>query len=133
MKLAYTIDQTIAIENEAGYFDLHNCYDVVGARQEGSRCYVEFDKTSGSWVRPEDPAHLTLAFEQATYFHLSEELEFPTGLELIGFTVPEDHDPEWFMEEPGDEPVHMVLMLDDDAFIRIGAALCRCLTGPARD
>ena len=133
MKFAYTIDQTIAIENEAGYFDLHNCYQVVSARQVGNVCYVGFDKSVGSWVKPEAPAHLTLIFEQATYFQLSEGLEFPTWLEFIGFKEPEDHDPEWFMEAPGDDPVHIVLGLGDEAFIRIGAAVSFCLTALATD
>ena len=109
MKLTYTIDQTIAIESEAGYFDLHNCYHVVSARQMGNVCYVGFDKSSGSWVNPEDPAHLTMVFEQAAYFQLSQGLEFPAWLEFIGFKEPEDHDPEWFMEAPEDKPVHIVL------------------------
>lgn len=129
MKLAYHIDQLIAIESEAGYFDLHNCYQVVGAHQVGTRCYIGFDKDVGDWVKAEDPAHLTLVFEQVTFFQLSHGLQFPAWLEHIGFKEPEELDVEWLMEEPGAGPVHMVLGLGDEAFIRIGAATSFCLIG----
>lgn len=133
MKFAYTIEQTIAIVSAAGYFDLHNCYELVSARQVGDECYVAFDKLSGSWVKPEEPAHLTLVFEQVTYFHVSEGLTFPVGVEFIGFKAPEDHDLEWFMLAPEGEQAHLLLGLDDDAFIRIGAGSSFCLIGQAMD
>lgn len=40
MELAYTIDQFIALDTAAGYFDLHNCYDVARVHREGTTCYV---------------------------------------------------------------------------------------------
>lgn len=130
MKLAYTIDQLIALDTEAGYFDLHNCYNVVRVHQEGGQCYVGFAKLTGDWVKPTEPAYLTLVFEQVTFLQLSEGLQLPTGLEFIGFKEPEESDMTWFMQQPGSQPVHLVLMLDDEAFIRIGATASYCLPGP---
>jgi hypothetical protein len=128
MKLAYTLDQSIALESAAGYFDLHNCYDVVSAHQAGTRGYVSFAKVAGEWVKPEEPAHLMLVFEQVSFFHLSEGLHFPTSLEFIGFKEPAEQDMESFMAQPGSELAHLVLGLDDDAFIRVGATVSFCLT-----
>jgi hypothetical protein len=127
MEVAYMIDQLIALDTEAGYFDLHNCYDVVQVRSEGTKCSVGFAKLTGDWVKPTEPASLTLVFEQVTFVQLSEGLHLPTGVELIGFKQPEELDMTWFMPQPGCGPVHLVLMLDDDAFIRIGAASSYCL------
>lgn len=130
MELAYLIDQLVALETVTGYFDLHNCYEVVRVHREGTTCSVEFAKLAGEWVKPTDPAYLTLVFEQVTFLQLSGGLHLPIGLELIGFKEPAVLELEWFMPQPGHEPVHMVLMLDDDAFIRIGAATSYCLPGP---
>lgn len=130
MELAYSIDQLIALDTAAGYFDLHNCYDVVRVHRAGTTCYVGFAKLTGEWVKPTEPAYLTLVFEQTTFLQLSEGLHFPAGLEYIGFKEPQELDMTWFMPQPGSGPVHLVLGLDDDAFIRIGATASYCLYGP---
>jgi hypothetical protein len=130
MELAYIIDQLIALDTAAGYFDLHNCYKVVRVHREGTKCSVEFAKLEGEWVKPTEPAYLILVFEQVTFLQLSEGLKLPIGLENIGFKEPAESELVWFMPQPGSEPVHMVLMLDDEAFIRIGASTSYCLPGP---
>jgi hypothetical protein len=88
MELAYIIDQLIALDTAAGYFDLHNCYKVVRVHHEGTKCSVEFAKLEGEWVKPTEPAYLTLVFEQVTFLQLSEGLQLPIGLENIGFKEP---------------------------------------------
>jgi hypothetical protein len=130
MELAYIIDQLIALDTAAGYFDLHNCYEVVLVHYEGTKCSVGFAKLAGEWVKPTDPAYVTLIFEQVSFLQLSEGLQLPIGLEHIGFKEPAESEIVWFMPQPGNEPVHMVLMLDDEAFIRIGAVSSYCLPGP---
>ncbi|RZK32428.1 MAG: hypothetical protein EOO61_16925 [Hymenobacter sp.] len=127
MKLAYTLDQFSALESAAGYFDLHNCYDVVHAHCTGDRSYVRFEKIAGEWVKPEAPAHLTLVFEQVSFFQVSEGLQFPIGLDFIAFKELADQDLTCFMAQPGNDPVHLLLGLDNDAFIRIGATSAFCL------
>lgn len=130
MKLAYIIDQLIALDTAAGYFDLHNCYELVRVHREGTTCSVDFAKLTGEWVKPTEPAYLTLVFEQVSFLQLSEGLQLPIGLEHIGFKEPAELELVSFMPQPGKEPVHMVLMLDDEAFIRIGAAASYCLPSP---
>jgi hypothetical protein len=129
MELAYTIDQFTALDTAAGYFDLHNCYDVARVHCEGTTCYVGFAKLTGEWVKPTEPAYLTLVFEQTTFLQLREGVHLPTGLEFIGFTEPAEAEMRWFMPQPGCGPVHLVLGLDKEAFIRIGAASSYCLSG----
>jgi hypothetical protein len=130
MELAYLIDQLIALDTAAGYFDLHNCYEVVRMHYEGTTCSVEFAKLVGEWVKPTDPAYLTLIFEQVSFLQLSDGLHLPIGLESIGFKEPQEVDMTCFMPQPGSEPIQMVLMLEDEAFIRMGAAASHCLPGP---
>jgi hypothetical protein len=97
MEFAYTIDQSIALDTAPGYFDFHNCYDVVRVHHTGTTCYVGFAKLTGEWVKPAEPAYLTLVFEQTTFLQLSEGLQFPTSLEYIGFKEPQELDMTWFM------------------------------------
>lgn len=130
MELAYTIDQLIALDTAVGYFDLHNCYDVARVHCAGTTCYVGFVKLTGEWIKPAEPAYLTLVFEQTTFLQLSEGLQLPTGLEFIGFKEPAVSEMMWFMPQPGSGPVHLVLGLDNEAFIRIGATASYCLDGP---
>jgi hypothetical protein len=130
MELAYLIDQLIALDTAGGYFDLHNCYEVVRVYREGTMCSVEFAKLTGEWIKPTEPACLTLVFKQVCFLQLNEGLHLPIGLESIGFKEPQELDMTCFMPPPGSEPVHMVLLLDDEAFIRIGAATAYCLPGP---
>ncbi|MGI4736209.1 MAG: hypothetical protein ACRYG7_13615 [Janthinobacterium lividum] len=129
MELAYTIDQFIALDTAAGYFDLHNCYDVARVHCEGTTCYVSFAKLTDEWVKPTEPAYLTLVFEQTTFLQFSEGFQLPTGLEFIGFKELAEAEMRWFMPQPGCGPVHLVLGLDNESFIRIGAAVSYCLAG----
>lgn len=67
MELAYTIDQLTALDTAAGYFDLHNCYDVARVHREVTTCYVCFAKLTGEWVKPTEPAYLTSCSQVVTF------------------------------------------------------------------
>jgi hypothetical protein len=121
MKLTYTVDQFIALQQGASYFDLHNNYELVSVLRDGTQCNLHFTKRTAAWVKATDPSKLALVFEQVQYFQQSVALRLPTSVEEIGFKVPSDPDIEWFMEQPEGEVAHMLFRLEDDHFIRIGA------------
>ncbi|RZJ87905.1 MAG: hypothetical protein EOO60_11705 [Hymenobacter sp.] len=123
MKLTYALDQSIALQKGDSYFDLHSDYELVSALHDGARCYLHFTKRPATWVKVADPSHLALVFEQVQYFQQSEGLRLPTSLEEISFKVPGDLDMDWFMEQPEGETAHILFRLEDDQFIRIGAAV----------
>ena len=133
MKLTYTLDQMIALQSGKGYFDLHNDYELVSALRDGARCYLHFVKRTARWVKSPDPSHLALVFEQVQYFQQSEEMQLPTSIQEIGFKEPNDLDVDSFMELPEAETDHLLFRLEDDQFIRIGAAASFLLTSAPTD
>ncbi|MDO7846826.1 hypothetical protein Q5H92_10695 [Hymenobacter sp. M29] len=128
MKLAYTLDQMIALQSGGGYFDLHNNYELVSALHDGDRGYLHFVKRTAAWVKGADPSHLAVAFEQVSHFQVSEGMPLPTSVQEIGFKEPGDLDTDSWMLEPGVGPVHMLFRVEDDHFIRIGAETSFLLT-----
>jgi hypothetical protein len=121
MRLTYTLDQFVALQQGASYFDLHNNYDLVSALHDDAWCYLHFAKRTATWVKVADHSHLALVFEQVHYFQQSAALQLPTSIEEIGFKAPGDLDTDWFMEHPEGEAAHILFRLEDDQFIRIGA------------
>lgn len=121
MKFTYTLDQFIALQQGASYFDLHNNYELVSALHDDARCYLHFAKQTATWVKVADPSHLAIVFEQVHYFQQSASLQLPASIEEIGFKSPDDLNINWFMEHPEGEAAHILFRLEDDQFIRIGA------------
>jgi hypothetical protein len=132
MKLAYTLDQMIALRSGSDYFDLHNDYKLVSALRDASHVYLHFVKRADSWVKVADPSHLAVVFEQVTHFQVSQGMTLPTGIEEIGFKEPDDGDVDSWMLVPSESPAHMLFRLQDDHYIRIEAVTSFLLTsGPA--
>jgi hypothetical protein len=123
MKLTYAVDQLIALQTGRHYFDLHSDYELVSILRDAPRCYLHFAKRMASWVKVTDPSHLALVFEQVQYFQRSVGLQLPTSIEEIGFKLPGDQDIDWFMAQPEGEAAHILFRLEDDQFVRIGAAV----------
>lgn len=126
MKLAYTLDQSIALEIGKHYFDLHNNYELVSAIHDRTRCYLSFVKREAEWVKEQDPTHLLIVFEQVTFFQVSARL--PNSIEEIGFKEPDDWDLDWFSQTLDAETMHILFRLEDDEFVRIGAGSSLVLT-----
>jgi hypothetical protein len=121
MQLTYLLDQLIALQSGAGYFDLHSDYELVSALREGTWGYLHFVKRTAPWIKAPDPLHLSLVFEQVHYFHLSQGLRLPTSVEEMGWKEPSDADPDSFMQQPSGESSHLLFRLEAEHFIRIGA------------
>jgi hypothetical protein len=121
MKFTYTLDQFIALQQGASYFDLHNNYELVSALHNDARCYLHFAKRTATWVKVADPSHLAIVFGQVHYFQQSAALQLPASIEEIGFKAPDDLNINWFMEHLEGEAAHILFRLEDDQFIRIGA------------
>jgi hypothetical protein len=128
MQLTYTIDQYIALQLGAGYFDLHSDYELVSALQHGPWAYLHFVKRTDEWVKSHDPSHVAVGFEQVNFFQVGKGTQLPNRVEEIGFKEPEDFDPDTFMEHPADESSHILFRLENDQFIRIGAKKSFLLT-----
>lgn len=126
MRLTYTLDQFIALQQGASYFDLHNNYELVSALHDDAWCYLHFAKRTATWVEAADPSHLALVFEQAHYFQQSAGLQLPTSIEEIGFKAPDDLDTEWFMGHPEGEAAHILFRLEDDQFAEASFLLASC-------
>jgi hypothetical protein len=121
MQLTYLLDQLIALQSGASYFDLHSDYELVSALRQGTWGYLHFVKRTAPWVKASDPLLLAVVFEQVHYFQQSEELQLPTSVEEIGWKEPGDTDPDSFREQPSDESSHLLFRLEADHFLRIGA------------
>lgn len=130
MHLSYTIDQCIALQQGTGYFDLHSDYELVSALRDGPRAYLHFVKRPDEWVKAGAPSYVALLFEQVRFFQVGGGTQLPNSVEEIGFKEPEDTDPDSFMEQPEDESSHLILRLENDQFIRIGAEKSFLLTSP---
>jgi hypothetical protein len=131
MQLTYLLDQLIALQSGTNYFDLHSDYELVSALRAGTWGYLHFVKRTATWVKESDPVHLALVFEQVDYFEQREGLQLPTSIEEIGFMEPDDADVNSFMEHPTDESCHLLIRLEADHFIRIGAHISCLLTSAA--
>jgi len=128
MKLAYTLDQSIALEIGKHYFDLHNDYELVSAIHDRTRCYLSFVKREAKWVKDQDPTHLIVVFEQVTFFQVSVGTRLPNSIEEIGFKGPDDWDLDWFSQTSDAETMHILFRLEADEFVRIGAGSSLVLT-----
>lgn len=129
MRATFELDQTIAIIAGGSYFDLHNCFDLVGFeyRPAERTAVFEWVRTEAPWVPEGLPPSIFLFFEGVSNFAVrrrDDEMPFTEDdcVELISFMPPalaEDFDsacPEYRSEEE-----HMSISLQSGAGFKIWA------------
>lgn len=128
----------IGIEVEGAYLDLHNNYDFVGYVHIKADRKVVFTwrKTTGEWVREEDPKSVQLTFEDVSIFrHQERDPEMPESedrtISYIGFLHPRDVTVMNAYAENIhiDDSYHFVLGLESEEAFKVEAKVARCHIG----
>lgn len=130
MKKNFKIDQLIALENESGYYDLHNCYMLSSiivdySKRNISISFTKINPIDHKWVNESDPNLLIISF--SNIHHFSSSTNFMTenenlSIEEVAYKEPEDFNISYFIPEELSKPDHHLLfLLENGNHIRIYA------------
>lgn len=128
MRKNFKIVQSIIIEGEDFYYDLHNNYDFSNFQLNKLDDYaiMSFAKTRGAWVPLESPSNVVLHFRGLRYVHFSKDffINPSTNIEELGYKAVDDENLDWLgREDKSLSDDHLVLRFDNDEFIRIYAEI----------
>ncbi|HKP68703.1 MAG TPA: hypothetical protein VJV05_05430 [Pyrinomonadaceae bacterium] len=126
MNRSFAVPDSIAIQVEDRYLDLHNDFHLARIGRNEGECEIMlvFEKESGEWVHRTDPAIFHICFNGVTHLkHSFEELDsVPAEVDEIGFKNPDDANYDWLMDEDEAEPTdHLVFRFVNDEYLRIFA------------
>ncbi|WP_341224499.1 hypothetical protein [uncultured Arcticibacterium sp.] len=125
MKTEFKIDNSIALEVNGIYIDLHNFYHLHDLNIEipYNRITLRWEK-SEKWISEKSPETCEIVFSSVSFFQMSEHfyMEHPTNLEEIGFKEPDNFDHDWLgAQEHSNEKDHIFFRFRGDEFLRIYA------------
>lgn len=120
----FKIAQSISIEGEGFYYDLHNNYDFSNLQLNtiNNFALISFIKTKGDWVPSENPPNLVLSFSGLEYIYFSKGffINQSKNIEELGYKEIENENLDWLIQEDKFLPEHhLVIRFDNDEFIRI--------------
>ncbi|MBS1632569.1 MAG: hypothetical protein JST10_08350 [Bacteroidetes bacterium] len=126
MRKNFKIAQSISIEGEGFYYDLHNNYDFSNLQLSSSNnsVYISFTRKNGGWVPSENPLKLGLLFYglKLIYFSKNFFINPSTNIEELGYKAIDDENLDWLSQEDKSlSDDHLVFRFDNDEFIRIYA------------
>ena len=121
MKKNFTIDKNVAIQQNDGYYDLHNCYEFesLSIVEEGQKLKLAFKphKTYGEGL-----PKVILAFSQVDFLLLSSlcGTTKTAGLDEIGYKNYDDFNDSYIHEEKFyNEKSHIHIRMHNHDFIRV--------------
>jgi hypothetical protein len=133
MKKDFVIDNSIALEGEDFYYDIHNCYSVKAIELEkgNNQLRVVFEKGQGSWIKEDDPQTIELHFANVSFFETSHTFSenAPKDIEEMGYKNKGDFDYDYFQtEELSTEDDDFILRFINDDYVRVFADTIQILT-----
>jgi hypothetical protein len=121
----FKIHNSIAIQIDSSYFDLHNCYDLEQIRLlvcNESSIEMSFQRTEGHWVPTDSPKRIQIVFQKIKYLEFSPFLlnNFSPNIEEVGFKEANDHDYNWLLtEEQADNDCHIFFRFENEEYLRL--------------
>lgn len=125
MKRNFKIQDSIAIQSDISYFDLHYCYDLELIRLSicnESSLEMSFGIIEEDWVSINSPKRIKIVFQNMKYLEFSPLLlsNFSPNIEEIGFKEANDHDYNWLLtEEQTDDDCHIFFRFDNEEYLRL--------------
>ena len=115
----FVIADSVAIQTQEKYVDLHNEFDLTEVRIDlrEHKIEIEFAVVEQRGA----PAKITLRFTEVDWMQRSPEaLKYPGCIEELGYKEPLDNDHDWLISESQASPrAHLFIRLPEDEFIRI--------------
>lgn len=126
MNKNFKITQSISIEGEGFYYDLHNNYDFSTFELStlNNFALIKFIKTKGEWVPLESPPNVILSFYGLKYVSFSKYffINQSKNIEELGYKETKGENLDWLIQEDKALPEdHLVIRFDNDEFVRIYA------------
>lgn len=121
----FKIHNSIAIQSNSSYFDLHNCYDLESIRLlicNESSLEMNFEITDGHWVPTNSQKRIQIVFQKIKNLEFSQLLlrDFSPNIEEIGFKEANDHDYDWLLtEEQPDNDCHIFFRFENEEYLRL--------------
>jgi hypothetical protein len=124
MKKNFIIADSIAIQTQEGYYDIHNNFYmnelVVDFMSRSTK--IRFDRFFDESKLLKKKESLTLIFSNIDYFNISTNFlhVMPRDVEEFGYKSPDDFDHDWLISESDvNEVDHFFIRFSEDEFIRI--------------
>lgn len=121
MKKNFVVDNSVALEGNDFYYDLHNSYVVsnINLSPDKKTLKIVLERLNGNWIKETDPKKIELVFENINFLDVSSNFDhLPQGIEEIGYKNEGDFDYDWLMNEDADND-HLVLRLVNDEYLRV--------------
>ena len=123
MKMNFSLSDAVAIQAGSEYYDLHNCFDLVGLTVSFTERKVEvqfgFSNRSGCEKIATD---LIISFFDVDYVDFSSGIlrNMIRDISELGYKKPDDFDHDWLMsEDQKSETDHFFIRLSGDEYIRV--------------
>ena len=132
MQKNFEIDNSIAIKNVNYYYDLHNCYDLIGLELNWriKHLVIRFNKVQGEWIKADDPHVIEMHFNDVSYLEISNGffLKSKYSIDEIGFKKPGDRNYDWLLrEDQSDLNDHLFLRMEGNEYLRVFSELIRII------
>ena len=133
----FSVADSVAIEYEGCYFDLHNNYDFTGLTYEvnSQRVILEWSKGESEWAEKEIYSSLKLVFDFVSIFNVTSRISgqpFSADdcLSYMGYLHPDDIDlmDGFLPRENADESYHLVFGFEGGQVVKLYAETVKLLT-----
>lgn len=138
----FSIPDSVAIDFQGCYLDLHNNYDFSGLTYEvdSQRVTLKWSKSDGEWAEKEVYSGLSLVFDSVSVFSVSpraSEQPFSEDncLSYIGFLHPDDIDlmDGFLPPENAGDTYHLVFGFDSGQVVKLYAEVVSLLVTSDRE
>lgn len=125
MRCNFTIDQSVGLQGEFGYLDVHNCYDLVGIATAFENRQVRLNFVANQHNPFDRPPAFAVELDEVSEFEGRFDGQGADALDIdeISFRAPDDRDIDLSGPLGGtpNEGDHLVIRFFD-GHLRIGAA-----------
>jgi hypothetical protein len=136
MQMNFVLLESVAIQFNGQYFDLHNCYDLTVLAFDASKKHARLIFTYLNDASGKMPNHeIEILFEEVDHWsHDSPQL--PCDIMELGYKDPTDFDHECWSETSCNKEDHLLFRLSEKkgAFVRVHALKATaCLLGSQQE
>lgn len=122
----FLLRDSVALESETLYIDLHNFYDfkrveLLYTKDENS-LELNFERNDEFNTIERNPKRVKLIFRNLQFLVFSSNyfLEFSPNVEEIGYKNPDDFDYDWLLnEEQKSQSSHLVIRFENGEYLRL--------------